>query len=155
MPNDIFGRQALDVGGAFAADAAVVTFAGIDGGGVGLLTQSLNFQYQQQITRLYEVGSRQTFYVGGRSQGSASVARILGPRAVSAAFYSVYGNICNAASNTLAFQLAVGCNDPADLGQGMAFSLLGVVITSIGISVQAENMIINEQLQLMFVTLLV
>lgn len=121
---------------------------------MGLLTQQLNFQYQQQITRLYEVGSRNTFYVGGRSQGSATLARVLGPRIVNLAFYSTYGNICNAATNTLAFQLAVGCNNPADLGAGMAFTLIGCVITSISLSVGAENMIINENLQLMFVALL-
>lgn len=151
---DIFGRLPLEFGGAFAADAAVVTFGGIDGGGVGLLTQQLSFQYQQQITRLYEVGSRNTFYVGGRSQGSASVARVLGPRPVTAAFYLVYGNICNAATNTLMFSLISGCN-PGDVLGGMVFALVGVVINSIGVSVSAEQMIVNEQLQMMYVALLI
>jgi hypothetical protein len=155
MATDIFGRLPLEFGGAFSADAAVCTFGGIAGGGVGLLTQQLNFQYQQQITRLYEVGSRKTFYVAGRSQGMASAARVLGPRPVSLAFYAAYGNVCNAALNTIVFQIATGCAQPADSGAGIVLALIGVVIVSVGFSVAAENMIVNEQLSMMFVALLV
>jgi hypothetical protein len=155
IKTDIFGRLPLEFGGAFAADAAVCAFGGQGiAGGVGLLTQQLSFQYQQQITRLYEVGSRKTFYVAGRSQGNANIARVLGPRPVSAAFYALYGDVCNAANNTLVFGLATGCELPGDLGAQVAFTLLGCVITSIGITVAAENMIVNENLTLMYVALL-
>ena len=152
---DVFGRQPLQFGGAFAADSAICTFGGIAGGGVGLLTQQLNFQYQQQITRIYEVGTTNTYYVAGRSQGSSSVNRVLGPRPVSAAFYAAYGNICNAANNTLIFQVVAGCNAPGDVGNGFTFAMVGSVIVSLGMSVQAENMIVNESLNLMFIALLV
>ena len=145
----------MEFGGAFAADSAICTFGGIAGGGVGLLTQQLSFQYNQQITRIYEVGSRKTFYVAGRSQGSSQVARVLGPRPVAVAFYAAYGNVCNAALNTLIFQVVTGCNVPGDTGAGLAFAMIGSVIVSIGISVAAENMIVNEQLALMFIALLV
>ncbi len=49
-------------------------------------------------TRLHELS---IYYVGGRTAGDASMDRVLGPKALSQAFYAAYGDICNAASNTL------------------------------------------------------
>ena len=122
------------------------------GGGVGLLTQQLQFAYSQRVTRLYEIGSRFVFYVVGRSQGDASVQRVLGPRPVSLAFYRLYGNPCT--SGTLLFQVGVGCF----LGQiagSLSFLLTGVLLVSIQISVRAEDMIVGEALQMMYVALIV
>ena len=58
MAADVFSRQGQDFGGSFAADAAKVVFSATDlnDGGVGLLTQSLSFNYTQSITRMYEIG---------------------------------------------------------------------------------------------------
>ncbi len=162
---DIFGRASDAFGGAFAADAAKVTFAqdpgilgsgeGLNGfsnnGGVGLLTQNLSFQYTQQVTRIYELGTNYSFYVAGRTQGSLSVGRILGPRPVALAFYQKYANVCDAATNHLDIELSAGCKVIGEFqGQTYAFSLKFCVITSIGVSMTAQDMIINEQLQVMF-----
>lgn len=158
MPLDIFGRLPPDFGGAFGADAAVLAFALGPGGpsvtgGVGLLTQSLEFKYTQQIQRIYEVGSRNVFYVVGRTQGDAAVARVLGPRPVLLAFYQAYGNACRAGENVLLFQVGTGCSLPADTGAGLAFALLGVVLTSLGVSVKADDMMVGEQLTMMYTAL--
>jgi hypothetical protein len=154
MPSglDIFGRLPQQFGGAFSADAAVASFSGLAGGGVGLLCQQIQFTYQQRVTRLYEIGSRFTFYVVGRTSGEATVQRVLGPRPVSLAFYAAYGNPCT--MGTLLFQVGVGCF----LGQiegSLSFVLTGVLLTSVSISVRAEDMIVAESLQMMFVALLV
>ena len=95
---DMFGRVPMLYGGAFTADAALVTFGGpgIVGGGVGLLTQEISFTYRQNVTRVYEVGSRYTFFVAGRAQGEGNMRRMLGPRPINLAFYAVFGNPCNA-----------------------------------------------------------
>ena len=157
MVTDIFGRLPLQFGGAFAADSAVCTFGGLTGGGVGLLTQNLNFSYTQSITRLYEVGTPATFYIAGRSQGQGQIARVLGPRPVSAEFYAAYGDVCNAALNTLVFTITTGCEPPEVGGTplgGMIFGLIGVVLTSISISIQAQDMICNENLSMMYIALL-
>ncbi len=93
MSLDIFSRRALEFGGAFAADSARLEFSldctydddGEEGTPevpiitTGLLTQQVSISYSQPITRLYEVGSQKTFYVAGRPQGQANIARILGP----------------------------------------------------------------------------
>lgn len=185
--SDLFGRRSMEFGGAFSADAAQIAFSfsnprnsGVERGGVGLLTQQLNFTYQQQITRLYEIGSQRTFYVAGRPQGNAQLARVVGPREVTLAFYYKFGNVCCAKDNILQFSAAAMCfpsgsgttteADVATLanaasassllnnagnssGSKLNLKMTGVVITSIGFTVQSENMVINEQVQCMFVAL--
>jgi hypothetical protein len=153
MPLDIFGRSTPLYGGTFAADAAVCSFGGLAGGGVGLLTQQIQFSYTQRVTRLYEIGTNYTFYVVGRSAGELAVQRVLGPRPVSLAFYQAYGNPCST-GNTLLFSIGVGCNTPGDLNAGFNLLLTGVLITTISISVRAEDMIVAESLQMLYVALL-
>jgi len=174
MAADIYSRAGNDFGGAFAADAAKVVFgsdflgagtataSGTRAGGVGLLTQNLQIQYSQAVTRLYEIGSNATFLVAGRTQGQASMGRVLGPRAVNIAFYTKYGNVCNAGQNNINFEADAGCPENAGLYYGgggatasgsYTFIIRYVVITNIGIAVAAQDMIINEQLQLMFISL--
>ena len=169
---DLFGRFADSYGGAFAADAAKVTFAsdpgilgagaGINGGdgtltndsgGVGMLTQQLSFNYQQQITRIYEIGTNYSFYVAGRTQGNLTVGRVLGPRPIAIAFYKKYGDACQAATNHLDIEMATGCQLVGGFNQAYSFAMKFCVITSIGVSVQAQDMMINEQLQIMFASL--
>jgi hypothetical protein len=88
--------------------------------------------------------------------GNAGVSRVLGPRAVTAAFYITYGNVCNAGNNTLIFAVGTGCNVPGNLAQGLTLALVGCVLVSISESIGSpEMMIISEQLSLMFVALLV
>ncbi len=166
---DIFNRAGNQYGGSFASDAAKIVFSsGGSGtgdlvgasGGVGLLTQTAQFNYMQQITRLYEIGSNFTFLVAGRTQGGLSMGRVLGPRKVQTQFYRNYGNVCNAANNNLTVVMETGCpagtNTNGGIGGGLgalAFLVKNTVIVSLGISVAAQDMIINEQFQAMFVSM--
>jgi hypothetical protein len=155
VANDLFGRTEPIFGGSFAADAALLNFAGITG--VGLLTQQLNFSYQQNVTRLYEVGTNYQYYVVGRAQGSVSLNRVLGPRPLAFSFYAVYGNACNAADNTINLSMRQGCVsalDPTAAATLTRLSMLGVLLQSVGFSVQAEQMMVQEQVQGMFISLI-
>ena len=157
MPTDVFSRGGHDFKGSFSADSAKVVFAGggdLQAGGVGLLTQNLSVNYTQQITRLYEIGSQNTYYVGGRTQGQATLGRVFGPRALQLGFYQKFGDVCKAADNTIDFSLEAGCasGSQADFEKA-GFTIHNAVITSMGFTVQAQDMIINEQVQLMFVAL--
>lgn len=156
---DIFNRLPLQYGGSFAADAASMNFgtnaAGLgSGGGTGLVTQSLQVSYQQPITRLYEVGTQFTYYIAGRPQGSINLARVLGPGSVSTAFYEVFGDVCLADQNHLVFDVAAGCSPAGALVSNRIFYLANnVLMQSVGISVQAQDMIINEAISMMFTSL--
>ena len=152
MP-DIFSRNTDSFGSSFAADAATLTFPAVGATGgdadVGLLVQNLNMSYTQNVTRLYEVGQPTIYYVGGRTQGQSAIGRVVGPRSISAQFYRKYGDICEAANNSLNFAISTGC----DNGARVAYTCLFVVITTIGISVAAADMLINEQVQMIFSSL--
>lgn len=154
MP-DIYARSGQDFKGSFAADAARVVFAGSSGdglvAGVGLLTQTLNVNYAQAIQRLYEIGTNFTYFIAGRTQGSVGLGRVLGPRPVQLAFYRKYGNVCNAATNNLNFEAATGC-DAAGNTQ-VRFGIRNSVISNMSLAVNANDMMINEQLQMMFISL--
>lgn len=159
MTTDVFNRAGQDFGGAVAADAARVVFAAPDlsGGGVGMLVQQLGLNYQQQVTRVFEVGSDKTFYIVGRTQGQVSMARILGPRPVQLGFYTKFGNACNAATNNINFVADAGCpgnNGGTSFSSGTyAFTIKFAVIIQLGITIQAQDMVINEQVGMMFAAL--
>lgn len=156
---DVYSRASQNLADVIPVDAAKITFAA-DGGssfGVGMLTQSIQIGYQQQINRLYEIGTNNTYFVGGRTQGQMSISRVIGPRAVQVAFYRKYGNMCNAKQNTINLAASGTCQGDSFVGapnlQGSKFSMRFCVITNIGITIGAQEMIVNENLQLMFVSL--
>ena len=142
---DVFSRD-VSYGGAFSADGAKMTFAGF---AAGLLIQQVQWQYQQNISRLYEVGSADVYLVAGRTQGQVSLSRVLGPMAIMPTFYTQYGNVCNAAGNLLSFSGQAGCGGVAS-GTPMTIGINHVVIQQLGGSVQSADMVINETLAMMF-----
>jgi len=160
MPNDIFNRTTDVWGGAFAADQATLTFPNVrsaDGTNVGaqlgLLTQNLQAQYTQQVTRLYEIGSPRIYYVGGRTAGQGTLARVVGPALISRAFYRTYGDVCRAKTNTIQIEMTTDCSSADVTGnfQGRAaYTAKFVVITMVGLNIAAQDMLINEQVQYMF-----
>jgi len=147
MARDVYSRQ-VTFGGAFSADGARITFAGF---GAGLLVQTLSYQYQQAISRLYEVGSADIYLVAGRTQGQVSMARVLGPKKILPAFYRKFGDVCLAGENNMKFSARTGCAGGGnDAGALQQINIKHIVITSMGGSVNANDMIINEQLSMMF-----
>lgn len=160
MATDIYGRAGQDFGGSIAADAARVVFAAadLDGSGVGMLVQQLQFNYQQQVSRIFEIGSDKTFYVVGRTQGQVTMARIVGPRQVQLGFYTKFGNACLAAENNIDFLAEAGCTSAGGGRVGLSgtayqFTIKHAVIISLGVQIGAQDMVINEQVQLMYTAL--
>lgn len=152
MP-DIYNRNTDTFGGSFAADQARVTFPALinaAGADAGLLVQNMTANYTQQISRLFEVGSPAVYYVGGRTAGQASIQRIIGPRKIAKEFYSTYGDICRARTNTLHFSVSTGCDGTTTGFARASYTAHFVVITTVGVSLGAADMLINEQLQMMF-----
>lgn len=157
---EIFGRTASTFGGAFSADDAVMTFPAIsDASGtsqraqVPFLLQSAQFDYQQQITRLYELTSSAIYYVAGRAEGSGSLSQVLGPTKLSQNFLRTYGQVCNAGTNILHFSMATGCRGTGTAGVGgtdwsnvHSFTANFVVLNGISLGMVADTMIIQQTL---------
>jgi hypothetical protein len=145
MP-DIFSRDVSNLAGVFTADRAKLTFRN---GILNTLAQQVQFSYSQAITRLYEVGSSNIYYVGGRTQGQASLNRVVGPASTVCEIYRLYGDVCEARENVLTIDL-----EETDCSSGLSgrstYVLSFCVITGVGISVAAQDMIINESTTLMY-----
>lgn len=131
--------------GSFKADLLKVNFNGITG---GMLIQNMQFNFSQQVSMLFEIGSEKVYFVGGRAQGTASVSRIVGPGKAILAFFQGYGDICK--PKDIDFTAEGGCGEAKG---GIRYKLKSAVLTSVGASVDAQQIVISEQLQFMFVDL--
>ena len=142
MPSVFAGGQTYN--GGFRADQLTLTFAGQDVS--GFLVQNVQFSYTQQISMLYEIGSDNVYYVGGRAQGNATLARTIGPAPLAAAFIQNFNDLCN--PQDLNFDSSAGCNSG-----GLNYTLEDAVLTTIAASVTSQETVINEQLQFIFIDL--
>lgn len=123
---EIFTRTATNLAGVFSADTLSLAFS--DGVPTALV-QNLQASYMQNVTRLYEVGNvngrANVYYVGGRSQGSLNIGRVVGPSVLMSAYYTKFGNVCNARTNNMRFGLGqVDCSGTG-IGPAVAASALG------------------------------
>jgi hypothetical protein len=151
---DIFGRTASNFKGAFAADLATLTIAA---GVSGTLVQSLGLNYGQQVSRLYEVGSANIYYVGGRTQGQLQFGRVIGPNGAIIDLYTTLGDMCKAADNNLAISLCgTVCQSGNNLsGNNLVYKASYCVLDNIGIQTQAQEMVFRENSSAMFGSLTV
>ena len=121
----------------------------------GHVVQQIQMQYQQQITTLYEIGSNDVYYVGGRAQGTMSIARVAGPKAAPGIILNEYNDICKPGRMTLSAGSS-SCTAGGSFGSGQLtseYKLGGVLVTSLGISTQAQDVVVNEQMAFQFLDL--
>ncbi len=145
MPSVFQGAQSHN--GGFRADQLTLTLGGVDVR--GFLIQNIQFSYTQQLTLLYEIGSEFVYYVGGRAQGTSTIARILGPQAAGGDFLNRYTDLCE--PQDMEFNASAGC---AGAGTGAGrYTIIDAVLTTISVSVTSQEVVINEQLQFIFIDL--
>lgn len=155
-PPDVFGRNTGTWDGGFSADSTTVLFdMGPDLGAknsVGLLIQNVGVSYQQSVNRIYEVSSNNVYMTGGRTSGNMNLARVLGPTVLATAFYTKYGNMCDASGNNLIFAGTSGCSHAgaAVPGKELRFTAKYVVLNALTIGVDSQSMMINESMTAIF-----
>lgn len=155
---DIFQREVGEFGGSFTADMTRLTFPALvrEGGSeIGLLMQNVGINYQQNVQRLYELGSNRIYYVAGRTAGNAAIGRVIGPAVLTRAFYETYGDVCRAGSNVMQLSMQAGCGSGAGstTGETLAIVLRFVVLLATSWNLAAADMIINEGGQMLFSSL--
>jgi len=138
---DVFARDAT-IGDPFSADDSELLFRG--GDAQTMVVQSLTIRYEQTVTRAWEVGSSKQYFIAGHQQGSGSMARIIGPKPIANEFMTQYGDVCQIQRNTIRFVVKGDCST-----NGGSIQASGVVITSVEYSVRAQDMVINETVQLL------
>jgi len=152
---EIFHRRTT-FGGGFNAITAKVLFSGFR---TGLAFESVNVSYNQQLVRIFDLDGNagNTYLVAGHAMGRANISRTIGPRALSDAFYTRYGDVCRAAENVLAIAADVGCDSNSAANRQFSGSvdlrLNGVVIDGITIGLNAQDPIIRQSMSLTFISL--
>jgi hypothetical protein len=144
---DIFGRNDSPFAGAFAADASKLVIGGQDQ--ATHLVQNLSLNYSQNVNTLFEIGSNNRYYVVGRTTGQFQWGRIIGPTAAGSEFLALLGNPCSQGNKDLIMNLGnAACNGITKANINLTAK--ACVLMSVGYSMQAQDMLINEQLQGMF-----
>lgn len=144
----VFATQQTHNGG-FRADQLTLAFGGTDVR--GFLVQNVQFSYSQQISLLYEIGSEFVYYVGGRAQGNATLGRIIGPSAAAGGLITLFSDLCD--PRDISFNTTAGCSAGGGSGGSINYDLKSAVLTTIAVSVTAQDVVVNEQLQFMFLDL--
>ena len=148
MANDVFGRDVSQAGfgGAFSAAGATMVIDEI----ADLLVTNVTVQYQQQVNRIFDVQSDKTYYVVGRVQGNGSLGTVVGPKGAGDASLEKLGNPCNRSKLLFSFTGSRCGGDGAVSSLKRARQLHDVVLQSIGFTIQAQDMVINENLGIQF-----
>lgn len=155
----IYTRQNTKFISGFASDNAIMSAKDVKLG----IVQNLQIQFAQQIARIYDitngggvgqaaVNQAAVFYVGGRTNGQLTIARVVGPSVTGLSdFYTRASNVC--VPIDLSFSFGAGCQSGSSLN--VTYAVTGAVMTNIGLTVGAQDMIINENVTLMFANLTV
>lgn len=152
-------------GGAFTADNVHLTWASasipigiaaVSGAEGGAMVQQVQFNVKRSINMLYEIGSTNVYYVGGRRQGQANFNRVVSGSTTFTNLAKTFGDICNPNDLTLnAKQTA--CNSTTTAGTvtggGVTYTLVAATLDTVGASVSAQDIVINESLGFIFLDL--
>ena len=130
--------------GGFRADQFSLAFGGVDV--AGFMLQQLQFNFQQQIQTMYELGSANVYYIGGRASGTASIGRAIGPAPLTAGFLRQYNDICN--PQDIELDASAGCN-----GNGIGYTLQDAVLNGMSLGTQAQSLVVSENLGFLFANL--
>jgi len=142
-----------NIGGAFTAEDCGISGTGL---GDGAVVQRVQFQIERPINFIYEIGdpggSNFVYYIGGRRRGQATFERVVGGSTNFKEFVESYGKLCEKTEPIELFA-AGGCDLGAGIGQAVIYTLISPKLTGLGVSVQAEQIIILENVQLAFLDL--
>ena len=152
-----------NIGGAFTATDCGMTGTGL---GDGAVVQRVQFQIDRPINFIYEIGSPgggggvgaagagkgYVYYIGGRRRGQATFERVVGGASNFKEFVEAYGKLCEE-TDPIELFAAGGCDLGAGIGGAVTYTLKTPKLSGLGVSVQAEQIIILENVQLVFLDL--
>ncbi len=149
---DIFGVDSK-LGGIFKGSSFKLTLAGGSSPAIaGSLVQQIDVQYQRQIQRVWELGSRDMYYVEGHTEGQASLQQIVGPTGLVTDMVQDLGKLdCDAAKRRMTLSAVTNgefCSGAT--GGGTSLTINSPVASSFTLGASAENFVVNAGIQIMF-----
>jgi len=152
--NDVFGRTDTGFGGAFTSSLASFSLSSTGGDINKLLVTNLQANYNQPINRIYELASNRAFFVVGRPEGTGNFGSVFGPKPVTELAYKQLADPCNNNTISLNFQGQASCDsNGARFSPQFGRRLVGVVLQTLGFSVNAQDMLINENVGFLYAAL--
>lgn len=121
---------------------------------IGAIVQQAEWSLERTVNLLYEVGTQNVYYVGDRRKGQAKFSRVVGGAKDFRDMVTEYGPLCNADTNVMGLEVGASSCAAGAAGGTLTYTLLGVTMTSIGASVSANDIIVTENMNFMFVDML-
>jgi hypothetical protein len=143
---DLYGSNAA-IGGVFKGTKVELTLGkgGGAGGLKGAMAQNVNISYSRNVTRVWELGSDDTYYILGHTEGQAQMARIVAKK--SEDILDQLADACSAKDNTLNLRsTAQGCEQNDTLGLIMK----GPILTNRSFTMDVNQFVMSSTAALMF-----
>jgi hypothetical protein len=153
---DIFGyKRNQKPRGVFSSENSTLNFGSVSAKSGGYLVQNWNVNYTQQLQEVFEIGSDEIYWVKGRPVGQGQLTRLIGDQEAdtgggqNAFFPKKAFDICDGGELIVLRAKGGACkqgvNGAAPVNsKGVAISMDGCVITSVGFSMQVADVRLVE-----------
>lgn len=148
---DILGRKAQVIGRAYSSDSFQIAVAGDDHD--FMLVQNLNFNYAQNVTRLFDLENAEfQAYVASRPQGQLTLANVVTNLNSMIDFLQMYGDVCSADTNKNIQVEIQGRenNDGLCRVEGGSVRFTQPVLISTAMSIAVADYIVNNNMAFIF-----
>ena len=145
--------------GTATAPGTLSAAGGASGSGsvAGALVQSFQLQYSRQISRIYELGSRDQYYVEGNTDGNATLAQVVGPNGIVDAAFKSLLDVCLAKDKVLSLisgpSVCTTAGSNTLTGSGKQVNMFAPIITSQSMGQSVQNFVVNKSFSILFVSL--
>jgi hypothetical protein len=121
----------------------------------GALIQDFSVQYARQITRVYELGSANQYFIEGPTQGNAALSQLVGPTSVVSEIAEGLGTLCDTSERalTLTAGMADPCTEGGTASPGKVLTLGNPISTNFQIGGSAANFTVSSSIGIMFTRL--
>jgi hypothetical protein len=142
-------------GGSYRSDQMTLAINGTDV--TGMVLQNVQYTFTQQVGLVYEIGSDNVYYVGGRANGNSGIQRLLGPKGASSNIVMLLNDIC--LPSDLTFKIKgkgnnvvgpVGPVQPSCIQIDNDITLKRATLTAVSGQINSDNTSVTEGLQLIF-----
>jgi hypothetical protein len=139
---DIF-NAAGKIGGVFKGTTVALTLGGA--GIKGALVQNININYSRNVSRIWELGSDDTYYVIGHTEGQAQMSRIVSKN--DGDILDALADACEAKGKILSMS---GTADTCEGEGNFGIKMSGPMLISRSFAVDAQQFMITSQAGIMF-----
>jgi hypothetical protein len=146
---DVFGIDS-QLGGVFKGTSFAVTLGSVNSTLAGALVQSIQVAYSRSITRVWELGSLNQFYIQGRTEGQGSLQQIVGPAGIVSALLTGMSDICTASGQTMSLSAA---NNACAGAAGTAVMLDAPVATNFTLGSTVQGFLVDTGLSFTYVSM--